>query len=120
MAYDEGSDKEGGKGDGNGDEGGGQATATLVKKRVRTSRAMVTRVVGNKEGGGDGGNMVRNNDNGLVPVIVQQVVLYSASASLDNAGDDRTMTKMTTTLSCHPLMLRCPLILLSLASPLGA
>jgi hypothetical protein len=43
---------------------------------VRTSRAMVTRAVGNKEGGGDGGNMVRNNDDGLIPVIVQQAVLF--------------------------------------------
>ena len=46
------------------------------EKRVRTSRAMVTRAVGNKEGGGDGGNMVRNNDDGLIPVIVQQAVLF--------------------------------------------
>jgi hypothetical protein len=31
--------------------------------------------------------MVRNNDAGLVPIVVQQAVLYSASASLDNAGN---------------------------------
>ena len=31
--------------------------------------------------------MVRNNDAGLVPIIVQQAVLYSTSASLDNAGN---------------------------------
>ena len=48
MADDEGSDKEGGKGDGNGDKGGGRATASTVKKRARAARAMVTRV----EGGG--------------------------------------------------------------------
>jgi hypothetical protein len=92
MADDEGGDKEGGKGDGNGDEGGGQATATMmVKKRARVARAMVTRVVGDEEGDGDGGNMVRNNGDGLVPVIVQQAVLYSTSAlsaSLNNVGDD--------------------------------
>ncbi len=41
----------------------------MVKKRVRVARAMGTRVVGDKEGGGDGGNMARNND-GLVPVVV--------------------------------------------------
>ncbi len=29
-------------------------TATMVKKRVRAARVMVTRVVGNKEGDGDG------------------------------------------------------------------
>ena len=49
VANDDGSDKEGGKGDGNGDEGGGLATATMVKKRARAARAMVTRVVGDKE-----------------------------------------------------------------------
>ncbi len=37
VADDEGSNKEGGKGDGNGDEGGGRATATMVKKRVRAA-----------------------------------------------------------------------------------
>jgi hypothetical protein len=65
VADDEGSDKEGGKGDGNGDDGGGRATAIMVKKRARAARAMVTRVVGDKEGDGDGGNMVRNNDDGI-------------------------------------------------------
>ena len=90
MADDEGSDEEGGKGDGNGDEGGGRATATTVKKRARAARAMVTRVVGDEEGGGDGGNMARNNDDGLVPVVLQQAVLYSASASIDNVGDDKS------------------------------
>jgi hypothetical protein len=68
--------------------------------------------------------MVRNNDDGLIPVIVQQAVLHSASASLDDAGDDkstgrqllyalrmddvgnnRTTTTMTMTSSCRPLML---------------
>ena len=82
VADDEGSDEEGGKGDGNSDESGKRATATMVKMRVRAARVMVTRVVGDKEGGGDGGNMVRNNEDGLVPVIVQQAVLHSASSSL--------------------------------------
>jgi hypothetical protein len=45
-------------------------------------------VVGHEEGDGDGGNMARENDDGLVPVVVQQAVLYLASASLDDAGDD--------------------------------
>jgi hypothetical protein len=45
-----------------------------VKKRVRAARVMVTRVVGDKEGGGEGGNMARINDDGLVPVVVQQAV----------------------------------------------
>jgi hypothetical protein len=81
--------------------------------------------------------MARNNDDGLVPVIVQQAVLHSASASLDDAGDDkstgrqllyalrmddvgnnRTTTTMTMTSSCRPLMLWRPLVLLPL--PLGA
>jgi hypothetical protein len=76
VADDEGSIKEGGKGDGNGDEGGGRATATMAKKRARSARGrMVTRVVGIEEGGGDGGNMARNNDNGLFPVVVQQAIL---------------------------------------------
>jgi hypothetical protein len=138
MADDEGSDKEGGKGDGNGDEGGGRATATMVKKRARAARAMVTWVVGDEEGGGDGGNMVRNKDDGLVPVVVQQAVLYSAFASLDNmgddestgqrlaytlrtddVGDDRTTTTMTATSSYRPLILQRPLFLLSLTSPWG-
>ncbi len=69
MADDEGSDEEGGKGDGNGDESGGRVTATMVKKRVRAAREMVTRVVDDKEGHGDGGNMVRNNDNGLTSLF---------------------------------------------------
>ncbi len=75
MADDEGRDKESGKGDGNGDEGGRRAIATMVKKRVRVTRVVVTRMVGNEEGNGDGGNMVRNNDDGLVPVVMQQAVL---------------------------------------------
>jgi hypothetical protein len=49
VADDEDSNKEDGKGDGNGDEGGGQATTTMVKKRVRAARAMVTRVVHGEE-----------------------------------------------------------------------
>jgi hypothetical protein len=92
-------------------------------------------VVGDEEGGGDGGNMVRNNDDGLVSVVVQQAVLYSASASIDNVGDDkstgqrlayalrtddvgddRTTTTMTATSSCRPLMLQRPLFLSSRAS----
>ena len=95
-------------------------------------------MVGDKEGGGDVGNMARNNDDGLVPVVVQQAVLYSASASIDNVGDDkstgrrlayalrtddvgddRTTTTMTATSSCRPLILRRPLFLLSLTSPWG-
>ena len=48
VANDERSDKEGGKGDGSGDEGGGRASATMVKKRARAARAMVTRVVGDE------------------------------------------------------------------------
>jgi len=52
VADDEGSNGEGDKGDGNGDEGGGQATAR-VKKRARVASAMVTRVVGDKEGNGE-------------------------------------------------------------------
>jgi hypothetical protein len=62
----------------------------MVKKRVRVARAMVTRVVGEDEGNGDGGNMVRNNSDGLVPVVIQQPILVSASASLDDAGDDKS------------------------------
>ena len=42
MADDEGSDEEGGKGNGNVDEGDGRATATMVKKWARAARAMVT------------------------------------------------------------------------------
>ncbi len=82
VADDEGSDEEGGEGDGNGDKGGERATATMVKMRVRAARVMVTRVVGDREGGGNGGNMVRNNEDGLIPVVVQQAGLHSASASL--------------------------------------
>ena len=51
---------------------------------------MVTRVVGDKEGGGNGGNMARNNDDGLIPVVVQQAVLYLASASINNVGNDKS------------------------------
>ena len=89
MADDEGSDKEGSKGDGDGDEGGGRVTATMAKKRAKAARTMVTRVVGNEEGGGDGGNTARTNNDGLIPVVVQQDVLYLAFASLDNVGDDK-------------------------------
>jgi hypothetical protein len=88
VADDEGSDREGGNGNGNCDEGGGRGTATMAKKRARAARTMVTRVVGHEEGDGDGGNMARENDDGLVPVVVQQAVLFLASASLDDAGDD--------------------------------
>ena len=42
------------------------------------------------EGGGDRGNKLRNNDDGLVPVVVQQAVLYSASTSIYNVGDDKS------------------------------
>jgi len=65
MANDEDSDEVGGKGNGNGDEVGGQVTATMVKKRARVARAMVTSVVDDNEGNGDGGNMARNKNNGL-------------------------------------------------------
>ena len=33
---------------------------------------------------------LRHNDDGLVPVVVQQAVLHSASASLDDVGDDES------------------------------
>jgi hypothetical protein len=52
VADDEGSNGEGGKGDGNNDVGGRQATAKMVKKRARAARSMVTKVVDNKEGNG--------------------------------------------------------------------
>ncbi len=37
----------------------------VLKNRARAPRAMVTSVVGYEEGNGDGGKMVRNNDDGL-------------------------------------------------------
>jgi hypothetical protein len=49
VANDEGSDEEGGKGEGNGDEGCGRATATMVKNRVRAARVMVTREAATEE-----------------------------------------------------------------------
>jgi len=74
------------------------------------------------EGGGDRGNKLMNNDDGLVPVVMQPAVLHSALASLDDVGDDestgrqlaytlrtddvghdRTTTTMTATSSCRPL-----------------
>jgi hypothetical protein len=55
----------------------------MVKKRARAARVMVTRVVGDAEGGSDGGNMARNNDNGLVPIVVQQAVHSASASSLD-------------------------------------
>ncbi len=86
VADDEGSNEEGGKkGDVNSDEGGGRATATMVQKRARAARAMVTRVVGDEEGDGDRGNILMNNNDSLVPIVV-----YLASASLDDAGDDKS------------------------------
>ena len=65
--------------------------------------------------GGGPASPARNNKDGLVPVIMQQPVLYSVSASLDdagdvhmdNVGDDRMTTTMTKTSSCCPIMLRC-------------
>jgi hypothetical protein len=53
VASDEGSDGEGGKGNGNDDEGGRQAMAKMVKKRARAARSMVTKVVDDKEGNGE-------------------------------------------------------------------
>jgi hypothetical protein len=64
VVDDEGSNKEGGKGDSNGDEGGRRVTAMMVKKRVRAARAMVMRVVGDEEGDSDGEHMARNNNAG--------------------------------------------------------
>ena len=114
VANDEGSNREGGKGDVNGDEGGGRATATMVKKRARAARAMVTRVVGDEEGNGDGGNMARNNDDGLVPIVVQQPVLYMSSATMrattsrpDN--DCRMRSPRTTSAMTEQRTLSCPL-----------
>ena len=63
---------------------------TMVKKRVRAARVMVTRVVVDEEGNGDRGNMARENDDGLVTVVVQQPILYSSSTSLDDAGDNKS------------------------------
>ncbi len=77
MANDEGSNKEGGKGDGNGDEGGGRATVTMMMKKVRAARAMVTRVMGDEEGDCDG----------------------------NDVGNDQTMKMMTTTSSCCDALL---------------
>ncbi len=82
VADDEGRDEEGGEGEGNNDEVGGRAKATMVKKRARATRVMVSRVVSDEEGGRDGGSMARNNDDGLILIVVQQAV-HSASASLD-------------------------------------
>jgi hypothetical protein len=48
------------EGDGDGNEGGRQATATATKRVM----AMATRVVGNKEGNGDGGKSNSNGDEG--------------------------------------------------------
>jgi hypothetical protein len=101
VADDEGSNKEGGKGNGNGDEGDGRVTATMVKKRARATRATVMRVVGDEEGNGDGGNMARNNVDGLVPIVVQQPVLYLSSttmrATTSQPDDDcRTCSARTT------------------------
>jgi len=75
-----------------------------VKKRARAARAMVTRVVGDEEGGGNGGNMARNNNDGLIPVVMQQAVLYSASASIDtwattSRPDDDWRTRSARTMS---------------------
>jgi hypothetical protein len=102
VADDEGSNKEGGKGNGNGDEGGGRATATVVKKRARAARVMVMRVVGDEEGDGDGGNMARNNNIGLVPIVVQQPVLYLSSATMrvrSSRPDDDCHTRSARTTS---------------------
>ena len=43
---------------------------------------MVTRVVGDQKVDGDGGNMARNNVDGLVPIVVQQPVLYLSSTTM--------------------------------------
>ena len=74
------------------------------------------------EGSSDRGNKLRNNNDGLAPLIVQQAALHLALASLDDmgedestgrrlaytlrtddVGDDRTMTTMMATSSCRPL-----------------
>ena len=47
---------------GNSDEGGGRAMATMAKKRVRAARVMVPRVVGDKEGSGNGHDNMGNNE----------------------------------------------------------
>jgi hypothetical protein len=132
LANDEGSDEEGGKGDGNGDESGGRATATDGEEEGEGGKGD-----GDEGGGRRRGNMARNNDDGLVPVVVQQAVLYSASASIDNVGEDKstgrllayalrtddvgndqTTTTMTATSSCRRLILQRPLFLF-LARRLG-
>ena len=91
--------------------------------------------------GGGAASLARNNNDGLVPVVLQQPVLDLASASLnlnnagsnesagrrlayvlrtDNIGSDQTTTTMTTKTSCCHIMLQRCLVLLSLALPLGA
>jgi hypothetical protein len=37
-----------------------------------------------------GASPTRNNDDGLVPIVIQQPVLYLASASLDNARNSES------------------------------
>ena len=37
---------------------------------------------------------VRNKDDGLIPVVVQQPILYLASASLDDTGDNEYVLRM--------------------------
>ena len=54
----------------------------MVNKWAREARVMVMRVVGDEEGDGDVGNMARNNDDSLVPIVVQQPVLYSPSSTM--------------------------------------
>jgi hypothetical protein len=79
----------------------------MVKKRARATRAratraMVTRVVGDEEGDGDGGNMVRNNNDGLVPIVIQQPVMYSSSATMwatTSRPDNERHTRSTRTTS---------------------
>ena len=82
--------------------------------------------------------MARNKEDDLVPIVMQQAILHSASASLHDVGDDestgrrlaytlrtvdvgddQTMTMMTATPSCCPLMLQHPLVRLSLVGPWG-
>ena len=65
----------------------------MVKKRARTTRAMVTRVVGDKEGDGDGGNMARNNADGLTlscssPSCTRSPLALTARMTTSRLDDD--------------------------------
>ena len=72
-------------------QGGGGTLEIVIKCGTRHNMQYPVPIVASSAAlGGGAASPARNNGNGLVPVVMQQPVLYLASASLDNAGHEKS------------------------------